>query len=73
MNNQKPSIGRIVHFRAKEGDPCIAAIITEVDNETLVTLTLFHPRPSNSWAHVGLEGSNDLDTMMGSWHWPERV
>lgn len=69
----KPSVGRIVHFKGEKNEPCRAAIITAVDENNVVELTVFHKRARIAWARVGHEDGNALETMMGSWHWPERV
>lgn len=77
---QKPSIGRIVHY-VSYGTPkgeyksrCIAAIITDVKqddaNETIVRLKIFNPDGdfNSPWLK-----QDEKDHYGGTWHWPERV
>lgn len=73
--DQKPTVGRIVHFKDKKDSPCIAGMITEVDDQNpgVIEMTLFKPHAVMGWAKVGHESGNVLETMVGSWHWPERV
>ncbi len=72
---QKPSIGRIVHFKEnKEDSECTAAIITKVNNDGTVVLTVFEPfKNAHVFAIVDFEGKNPLSKLVGEWHWPERV
>ncbi len=75
----KPSVGRIVHYVAKPGSPCGAAIITSVglglmghlvmppDVAEPVSLTVFPG--AVSLGPVGYDESKHERT----WHWPERV
>ena len=73
--DQKPSVGRIVHFKEnREGAECIAAIITKINNDGTVVLTLFEPFKSmNIFATVDYQGKNPLSQLVGEWHWPERI
>ena len=71
---QKPSIGRIMHY-VSYGTPkgeyksrCVAAIITDVENNK-VRLKIFNP--DGDFNSPWLEESKD--NMPGSWHWPERI
>lgn len=78
---QKPSIGRIVHYKSY-GTPggeykseCRAGIITEVDEDSLndpmdrqvIGVCILNPSGQffNQGVIKGTEG--------GQWHWPERV
>lgn len=88
MENQTPSIGRIVHY-VSYGTPngeyaksCRAAVITEVSGKAIDPATL---EPADSWV-VGLCVLNPTGQFFnqnvvqreeyhdgGTWHWPERV
>lgn len=73
--NQKPGIGRIVHYQA--AGRCQAAIITEVGTEGDVTLEVFTPGGGNEnpkdVPHDEGDGGANQDRLEGTWHWPERV
>lgn len=73
----KPSVGRIVHYRAY-GTPggeypsvCRAAVVTEVDDpeahDSAVGLAVLNPTGVFFNQHVP-HGDGP-----GQWHWPERV
>ena len=62
---QRPSVGRIVHYRNTQDQ---AAIITAVWTDDLVNLTVFEPSGS-----VTPRGSVSLGDTAGTWHWPEYV
>lgn len=79
----RPSIGRIVHYRAGPTKGCQAAVITKVHEQPdgydagLVDLTVF--RHHNDQANDGLgdeivarQTSVMLDAEHHNWHWPER-
>lgn len=87
--DQKPSIGRIVHYVSfgtpggEFGKECRAAIVTEV---TQVEVNEENPEGDGTYREtVGLFVANptgfflnrgvlyDEDKSGGSWHWPERV
>jgi hypothetical protein len=76
-NQQKPSVGRVVHYVAY-GTPggeypstCRAAVVTEVadpDNpESAVGLAVLNP--TGMFFNQGVP----YGTAGGHWHWPERV
>jgi hypothetical protein len=67
----KPSIGRIVHYRAESGES-LAAIITKVEGDA-VTLTVFGP-DSTAEGVVSLNMAASPATAKDrNWYWPERV
>lgn len=73
--NQKPTIGRIVHYQAygtPGGEyPSVprAAIITEVHNDTCVSLCVLNPT-GQFFNQKVVQGGPDKP---GSWSWPPRV
>lgn len=70
MNQEKPSIGRIVHFRLYDND-CFAAIVTYAHGHDLINLEAFDNGSNRLAARVHTSvpyGSTDY-----TWHWPERV
>lgn len=75
--DQKPSIGRIVHYKSY-GTPkgeykpeCRAAVITEVSEDTdVVSLCILNP--SGMFFNV-LVIHDEEKKEGGTWHWPERV
>lgn len=78
---QKPSIGRIVHY-ASHGGTRLAAIITKVINDTEVSLAVFPPgweKPLTIEAatfateHEVNPDPNCIDLAHGCWTWPPRV
>lgn len=69
--DQKPSVGRDVHYQDTTDGQCFAAKITRVYAGTEnVSLVIFP-----SMAHVfnvdGISKGNPRDE--NTWHWPERV
>lgn len=73
--DQKPSIGRIVHYQA-HGSPNgehksepRAAVITQVHTDTSVGLCVLNPTGLYFQASV----SFDADAGPGTWRWPARV
>jgi hypothetical protein len=77
MSDQKPSVGRIVHY-VSCGTPggeftseCRAAIVTEADpNSTVVGL--FVANPTGLFLNRGCV-YDEAGKAGGTWHWPERV
>ena len=74
---QKPSIGRIVHYQA-HGSPDgthksepRAAIITAVENDTNVSL--FVANPSGCFFNQGCLFDGSETPKGGTWRWPPRV
>ena len=88
MTDQKPSVGRIVHY-VSHGTPvktdgtqayeskCRAAIVTEVDANDPSVVGLCVLNPTGQFFNQGVtrdEGDeNNADRWGGTWHWPERV
>lgn len=80
--DQKPSVGRIVHYVHFSDGEHLAAIITRI-NEDGVSLEVFsddHSKIiSRSIKHVepedvkDLKGDQRIESFYGTWHWPERV
>ncbi|NGP62728.1 hypothetical protein FLT15_31675 [Paenibacillus thiaminolyticus] len=64
--NQKPSIGRIVHYHVEDCEP-LAAIITAVVADKVVDLCVFAPDGISFQKNV-LYGEDDA-----RWSWPPRV
>jgi hypothetical protein len=81
MTEQKPSVGRIVHY-VSHGTPvqpdgsqaytaeCRAAIVTEVPPDDAVALCVLNPT-GMFFNRALYDGSEQPEG--GSWHWPERV
>lgn len=78
----KPSLGRIVHYRKREGGPCQAAVIVKVWSDTTVNLVVFRDGSNDSSAdgHGGELVSWATSATLESesqhahtWHAPERV
>lgn len=71
MEEQKPSIGRIVHVANESGYLC-AAIVTSVHSETCINVTRFNIEGSSthitSLIKVEGEPKESID-----WNWPPRV
>jgi hypothetical protein len=73
---QKPSLGRIVLFRAEHSNGATEhpAIITRVWSDTCVNLTVF-PDYAAPVAKSSVAFSDDVDNPNGlyAWRWPPRV
>lgn len=67
MDNQKPSLGRIVHYTDSNHISC-AAMITAVNADGDVSLTVFPPGMSSYPVMHSTQGEG-----VSTWHWPERV
>lgn len=78
MTWERPSVGRIVHYRSY-GTPggefmpeCRAAVVTSVINDTTVDLAVLNPEGMFFNRGVYLDG-NQAAGAGGTWHWPERI
>jgi len=73
MSEQRPSIGRIVHFTGPDGDPGpYAGIIVRVHGDekaTVVDLVTFGPHSMYHNNHVPFS----RDPAPGHWTWPPRA
>lgn len=82
--DQKPSIGRIVHYvsygtpKGEYNSRCVAAIITDVrevedgvNMPSAIEARLKIFNPDGDFNSPWLRYSENNST--GSWHWPERV
>jgi hypothetical protein len=81
---QKPSIGAVVHY-VSYGTPkgeypsrCCAAIVTEMESDTVVGLCVLSPTGQSFNQHVKQDayqagGGDTCDYFGGTWHWPEQV
>ncbi|MET0416047.1 MAG: hypothetical protein ABW022_08505 [Actinoplanes sp.] len=67
---QKPSVGRIVHYVQYDGSKCCPAIVTEVEGEFTVGLHVF---TTDRGSFGQDESPYSEDREHGTWHWPERV
>ena len=82
MNEQKPTVGRIVHYVDEFfGNKCLAAIITQVDPDGAVSLSIWNPTGGSQYAETAPDHSEPNDTditvrdwsaLNHKWHWPER-
>ncbi len=68
IREQKPSIGRIVHYT--EGGKPLPALITEVDTDEVVSLNVFYPVGSD--LKLG-QIRFSKEAQEGCWSWPPRV
>ncbi len=76
MSEQKPAVGRIVHYQA-HGSPDGThksvprpAIISEVRDDGTVALAVFNP--TGMFFNVCAIDESDVPRG-GTWHWPPRV
>ncbi len=75
--SQKPTVGRVVHYVSQghslgingSTSTCRAAIVTEVKNDTMVSLAVFTTRGTLFYTDLTLDTGNAAAT----WHWPERT
>jgi hypothetical protein len=78
---QKPSVGRIVHYVSHGTPPlsdgtqayestCRAAVVTEAGENDIVGLAVFNPE--GMFFNRGVHHQEN-EQAGGSWHWPERV
>lgn len=65
----KPSVGRIVHYIGYGEVNCVAAMVTEVDLDGLVSLSVF---PAGSSMSTTSDISFSEEKIDCTWHWPER-
>lgn len=87
MAEQKPSVGRIVHY-VSHGTPvredgsqafpptCRAAVVTEVDSAEQYRVGLAVLNPTGQFFHSLKAGgcmADFTEQQGGTWHWPERV
>jgi hypothetical protein len=87
MSEQKPSVGRMVHY-VSYGTPsgeytreCRAATVTEVDEQDPNRVGLCVQNPTGLLFHpLAAGGSDHYEPPQGvkgyhggTWHWPERV
>ncbi len=69
MSQQKPTVGRVVHY-VEEGGAHRAAIVTETYGESrAVGLYVFAPSVFFAQSSVPEDQSGEHP---GTWHWPER-
>lgn len=79
MTEQKPSVGRIVHYVSygtpggEYGKECRAAIVTAVDNIGYVDLCVLNPTGFFFNRGVHHHAGGEIGYKGGTWHWPERV
>jgi len=73
---QKPSIGRIVHFVGERDSINLAALVTAVNEDDTINLAVFGPNGGYGFRqnvkHV--EGPvQTTEEASGTWHFPERI
>lgn len=70
MNEQKPSVGRIVHYRPEVAwtESSCAAIVTSVHSDTCINLAYFTPN-----GEPGSKCSVSYGEGCGHWSWPPRI
>jgi len=83
VSDQRPSVGRIVHYVSHGTPPraddsqaytsqCRAAIITEVGAEGEWQVGLAVLNPTGMFFNTGVY-ADFTENQGGTWHWPERV
>lgn len=77
MSEQKPSVGRIVHY-VSYGTPggeyaseCRAAVVTETDTSDTVGLAVLNP--AGMFFNRTVTHDESGGYVGGTWHWPERA
>lgn len=74
-SQQRPSVGRIVHYSAYNG-VCLAALITGLSADGTAHLAVFTSLPNvNGVPSGGIQFHFGVGEGLapGRWHWPERV
>lgn len=72
----KPSVGRIVHFRApatKNGGEAYAALVTRVHSPAIVDLVVFGSQGVSFHLDIPRLGHPSQTALSGSWDWPPRM
>jgi hypothetical protein len=72
LPDQKPSVGRIVHYHYPDAGP-IAAIVTAVNKDGTCELTLFHAHPNFSATIRKSDVLYAVGPRALHWNWPPRV
>lgn len=68
----QPTVGRIVHYRASDVDKPIAAIVTEINDDDTVGLTIFPPYVKTYTSVSYFVGAVKHGDEPGQWNWPPR-
>lgn len=74
MADQKPSVGRVVHYKPSDSDPprnnaeVLPAVIVRVWSDTCVNLRVLNDQVYDFW-----KTSSTLGDGAGQWTWPPRV
>lgn len=74
VSEQKPSIGRVVHYKPLDSDPprnnaeVLPAVIVRVWSDTCVNLRVLNDQVYDFW-----KTSSKLGDGAGEWNWPPRV
>lgn len=71
--SEKPSVGRIVHYRSSTTDECMAAVVTRVHPEAvvgegIVNLNVYYFDGGQAPRFGVPQGKGSRH-----WHWPERT
>lgn len=70
----RPSIGRIVIYKAQEGTPDVPAMITAVNKDDTVELTVFEPGQLPKTASNVIFNNEKIDGWRPyTWDWPLRT